>query len=125
MRECSLRSGKGLSARFPHPALPAYLALLPLGSDCVLIFLKEHFKVVKRGDSPLHLGTMEPGATYCVKARARVNAIGRHSAFSQTRCVKMQGKGNLPVPGSLHLAALPMVPGFPWIYVFASRVGGF
>lgn len=67
--------------------------------------------MVKNGDSPLHLGTMEPGAMYCVKARARVNAIGRHSAFSQTQCVKMQGKGNLPVPWSLHLAALPMVPG--------------
>ncbi|KAM7337089.1 hypothetical protein ACRRTK_003208 [Alexandromys fortis] len=56
----------------------------------------EHFKVVKNGDSPLHLGTMEPGATYCVKAQARVNAIGRRSAFSQTRCVKMRGE-SLPL----------------------------
>ncbi|XP_005367885.1 interleukin-20 receptor subunit beta [Microtus ochrogaster] len=62
----------------------------------------EHFKVVKSGDSPLHLGTMEPGATYCVKAQARVNAIGRHSAFSQTRCVKMQGES---LPLALALAA--------------------
>lgn len=74
-------------------------------------FLKEHVKVVKSGDSPVHLETMEPGAVYCVKARALVKAIGRHSAFSQTQCVEMQGKDNQPVPGSPHLAALPMVPG--------------
>lgn len=52
----------------------------------------EHIKVVKSGDSPVHLETMEPGAVYCVKARALVKAIGRHSAFSQTQCVEMQGE---------------------------------
>lgn len=36
--ECSLQSGKGLSAPFPPTQLPSpYLAQLPLGSDCVLI----------------------------------------------------------------------------------------
>uniref|UniRef100_A0A8C8TNJ6 Interleukin 20 receptor beta n=2 Tax=Peromyscus maniculatus bairdii TaxID=230844 RepID=A0A8C8TNJ6_PERMB len=53
---------------------------------------KEHVKVVKSGDSPVHLETMEPGAVYCVKAQALVKAIGRHSAFSQTQCVEMQGE---------------------------------
>lgn len=67
--------------------------------------------MVKSGGSPLHLGTMEPGAVYCVKAQARVNVIERHSAFSGTQCVEIQGKESLPVPGSLHLAALPMTPG--------------
>lgn len=82
--------------------------------------------MVKNGDSPLHLGTMEPGATYCVKAQARVNAIGRRSAFSQTRCVKMRGKGNLPVPGSLCTwQPYQWFQVCPWIYIFASRVGGF
>lgn len=56
----------------------------------------EHFKVVKSGGSPLHLGTMEPGAMYCVKAQARVNVIERHSAFSQTQCVEIQGE-SLPL----------------------------
>ena len=40
----------------------------------------------------MHLETMEPGATYCVKARTFVKAIGRYSAFSQAECVKVQGK---------------------------------
>ncbi|CAH6777837.1 interleukin-20 receptor subunit beta [Phodopus roborovskii] len=49
----------------------------------------EHIKVVKNGDIPVHLETMEPGAVYCVKAQALVKLIGRHSAFSQTQCVEM------------------------------------
>jgi interleukin 20 receptor beta len=64
--------------------------------------------MVRSGDIPVHLETMEPGAMYCVKAQALVKAIGRHSAFSQPTCVEMQGKDNLLVPGSLHLAALPL-----------------
>lgn len=49
---------------------------------------------------PVHLETMEPGAAYCVKAQAFVKAIGRHSAFSQAECIKVQGKDDLPVPRS-------------------------
>lgn len=41
---------------------------------------------------------METAAVYCVKAQTFVKAIGRHSAFSQTECVKVQGKGGLFVP---------------------------
>ncbi|XP_050996572.1 interleukin-20 receptor subunit beta [Acomys russatus] len=52
----------------------------------------EHVKVVQSGAVPVHLETMEPGAEYCVKAQALVKAIGRHSAFSQTKCVEMQGE---------------------------------
>lgn len=91
--------------------------------------------MVKSGDIPVHLETMEPGAMYCVKAQALVKAIGRHSAFSQTKCVEMQGKGNLPDPGCPHLAARPLrawmpihclcLQVFPWLYMFASRFGGF
>lgn len=64
--------------------------------------------MVRSGDIPVHLETMEPGAMYCVKAQALVKAIGRHSAFSQPTCVEMKGKDNLLVPGSPHLAALLM-----------------
>lgn len=46
----------------------------------------------------MHLETMEPAAVYCVKAQTFVKAIGRHSAFSQAECVKVQGKGGLFVP---------------------------
>ncbi|XP_023562691.1 interleukin-20 receptor subunit beta isoform X2 [Octodon degus] len=53
---------------------------------------KEHAKVVRRGGIPVHLETMEPGALYCVKAQALVKAIGRNSAFSQTKCVEVQGE---------------------------------
>ncbi|XP_055425564.1 interleukin-20 receptor subunit beta isoform X3 [Bubalus kerabau] len=52
---------------------------------------KEHVKVVKPGVLPVYLETVEPGAAYCVKARTFVKAIGRHSAFSRTECVKVQG----------------------------------
>ncbi|XP_055269228.1 interleukin-20 receptor subunit beta isoform X6 [Moschus berezovskii] len=51
---------------------------------------KEHVKVVRPGVLPVYLETVEPGAAYCVKARTFVKAIGRHSAFSQTECVKVQ-----------------------------------
>ncbi|XP_047639003.1 interleukin-20 receptor subunit beta isoform X1 [Phacochoerus africanus] len=57
---------------------------------------KEHVKVVRPGGIPMHLETMEPGATYCVKARTFVKAIGRYSAFSQAECVKVQGE-SLPL----------------------------
>uniref|UniRef100_A0A7N5JDP5 Interleukin 20 receptor subunit beta n=1 Tax=Ailuropoda melanoleuca TaxID=9646 RepID=A0A7N5JDP5_AILME len=53
---------------------------------------KEHVKVVKSRGIPVHLGTMEPGAAYCVKVRTFVKAIGRHSPFSQAECVKVQGE---------------------------------
>ncbi|XP_055269224.1 interleukin-20 receptor subunit beta isoform X2 [Moschus berezovskii] len=53
---------------------------------------KEHVKVVRPGVLPVYLETVEPGAAYCVKARTFVKAIGRHSAFSQTECVKVQGE---------------------------------
>lgn len=58
--------------------------------------------MVKSGNTPVHLETMEPGAMYCVKAQAWVKAIGRHSTFSQIQCVDMQGKDNcLPLgPGT-------------------------
>ncbi|KAL1781390.1 interleukin-20 receptor subunit beta [Sigmodon hispidus] len=63
----------------------------------------EHVQVVKRGDIPVHLETKEPGATYCAKAQSLVKAIGRHSAFSQTQCVEMQGEA---LPLALALFAL-------------------
>lgn len=50
----------------------------------------------------MHIETMEPGAMYCVKAQAWVKAIGRHSTFSQTQCVEMQGE---PLPLALALFA--------------------
>ncbi|XP_028345267.1 interleukin-20 receptor subunit beta isoform X1 [Physeter macrocephalus] len=53
---------------------------------------KEHVKMVRRGGIPVHLETMEPGAAHCVKVRTFVKAIRRHSAFSQTECVKVQGE---------------------------------
>ncbi|XP_036707577.1 interleukin-20 receptor subunit beta isoform X8 [Balaenoptera musculus] len=53
---------------------------------------KEHVKMVRHGGIPVHLETMEPGAAHCVKVRTFVKAIGRHSAFSQTECVKVQGE---------------------------------
>ncbi|XP_058405084.1 interleukin-20 receptor subunit beta [Diceros bicornis minor] len=53
---------------------------------------KEHVKTVRSGGIPVHLETTEPGAAYCVKARTFVKAIGRHSAFSQVECVKVQGE---------------------------------
>ena len=46
----------------------------------------------------MHLETMEPGAVYCVKAQTFVKAIGRHSAFSQAECIKVQGKDDLSFP---------------------------
>ncbi|XP_032486052.1 interleukin-20 receptor subunit beta isoform X2 [Phocoena sinus] len=72
---------------------------------------KEHVKMVRRGGIPVHLETMEPGAAHCVKVRTFVKAIGRHSAFSQTECVKVQGE-TLP----LALALLSFV-GFMLILV--------
>ncbi|XP_036707571.1 interleukin-20 receptor subunit beta isoform X3 [Balaenoptera musculus] len=53
---------------------------------------REHVKMVRHGGIPVHLETMEPGAAHCVKVRTFVKAIGRHSAFSQTECVKVQGE---------------------------------
>lgn len=54
--------------------------------------------MVKSRGIPVHLGTMEPGAAYCVKVRTFVKAIGRHSPFSQAECVKVQGMDSLPLP---------------------------
>ncbi|ELK33186.1 Interleukin-20 receptor subunit beta [Myotis davidii] len=54
---------------------------------------KEHVKTVRSRGVPVHLETMEPAAVYCVKAQTFVKAIGRHSAFSQAECVKVQGPG--------------------------------
>ncbi|XP_070289577.1 interleukin-20 receptor subunit beta isoform X1 [Myotis yumanensis] len=51
---------------------------------------KEHVKIVRSRGVPVHLETMEPAAVYCVKAQTFVKAIGRHSAFSQAECVKVQ-----------------------------------
>ncbi|XP_027789591.1 interleukin-20 receptor subunit beta isoform X1 [Marmota flaviventris] len=51
---------------------------------------KEQTKVVRSRGVPVHLETMDPGATYCVKAQSLVKVIGRHSAFSQAECVEVQ-----------------------------------
>lgn len=51
--------------------------------------------MVRNGGVPVLLETAEPGAAYCVKAQTFVKAIGRHSAFSQAECVKLQGKDGL------------------------------
>lgn len=56
--------------------------------------------MVRSGGIPVHLETMEPGTVYCVKAQAFVRAIGKHSAFSQAECVKVQGKDGLSLPWS-------------------------
>ncbi|XP_063122069.1 interleukin-20 receptor subunit beta isoform X3 [Rattus norvegicus] len=55
----------------------------------------ERVKVVRSGDIPVHLETMDPGVMYCVKAQALVKTIGRHSAFSQPTCVEMQESNQL------------------------------
>lgn len=121
---------------FSYPDLPTTFSSAALRQSLFFdLFLKEHVKVVRSGDIPVYLETMEPGAMYCVKAQALVKAIGRRSAFSQTECVEMQGKDNFPVPGSPHLAALPVhtwmpmrclwFQVFPWLYVFASWFCGF
>uniref|UniRef100_A0A8I5ZW17 Interleukin 20 receptor subunit beta n=1 Tax=Rattus norvegicus TaxID=10116 RepID=A0A8I5ZW17_RAT len=73
----------------------------------------ERVKVVRSGDIPVHLETMDPGVMYCVKAQALVKTIGRHSAFSQPTCVEMQGE-SLP----LALALFAFV-GFVLILVVA------
>ncbi|XP_077892282.1 interleukin-20 receptor subunit beta-like [Ictidomys tridecemlineatus] len=59
---------------------------------------KEQTKVVRSRGVPVHLETMDPGATYCVKAQSLVKVIGRHSAFNQAECVEVQSKEDLPVP---------------------------
>ncbi|KAM4863353.1 interleukin-20 receptor subunit beta [Urocitellus parryii] len=51
---------------------------------------KEQTKVVRSRGVPVHLETMDPGATYCVKAQSLVKVIGRRSAFSQAECVEVQ-----------------------------------
>lgn len=88
--------------------------------------------MVRSGDIPVHLETMEPGAMYCVKAQTLVKAIGRHSAFSQPTCVEMQGKDNLFVPGSRTWQPYQCMPGCPSGVFgsesfpgFTSRLGGF
>ncbi|OBS74490.1 hypothetical protein A6R68_14971, partial [Neotoma lepida] len=85
----------------------------------------EHVKMVKSGDSPVHLETMEAGAVYCVKAQALVKAIGRHSDFTQAQCVEMQGKDNLPVLRSPALGSPTNGPkAFPgFTYLLPGLVG--
>ncbi|XP_004588458.4 interleukin-20 receptor subunit beta [Ochotona princeps] len=51
-----------------------------------------HTKVLRSEGVPVHLTAMEPGATYCVKARTYVKAIRKHSAFSQPECIAVQGE---------------------------------
>ncbi|NWJ07357.1 I20RB protein, partial [Crypturellus undulatus] len=48
-------------------------------------------KMVKEIRSTLHLGTMEAGTEYCVKAQTYVEAINRSSNFSEMQCVRAQG----------------------------------
>uniref|UniRef100_A0A8C5TUC7 Interleukin 20 receptor subunit beta n=1 Tax=Malurus cyaneus samueli TaxID=2593467 RepID=A0A8C5TUC7_9PASS len=48
-----------------------------------------------RVSSVLHLATMEAGAEYCVRAQARVEAIGRSSGFSLAQCVQAPGDTSL------------------------------
>lgn len=77
----------------------------------------------------MHLETMEPAAAYCVKAQTFVKAIGRHSAFSQAECVKVQGKGGLFVPwGPAQVTApLPVPPKDAWLpagFLWFSVSGG-
>ncbi|NWI10247.1 I20RB protein, partial [Crypturellus soui] len=48
-------------------------------------------KMVKEISSTLHLGTMEAGTEYCVKAQTYVEAINRSSNFSEMQCVRAQG----------------------------------
>lgn len=79
---------------------------------------KEHVKMVRSGGIPVHLETMEPGATYCIKAQTFVKAIGRQSAFSQAECVKVQGE-TLPLVLALFMFVgfmliLVVVPLFIW-----------
>ncbi|KAM9697071.1 interleukin-20 receptor subunit beta [Dama dama] len=79
----------------------------------VLVSIVEHVKVVRSGVLPVYLEMVEPGAAYCVKARTFVKAIGRHSAFSQPECVKVQGEA-LPL-----VLALFAFVGFVLILVVA------
>ncbi|XP_006907273.1 interleukin-20 receptor subunit beta isoform X2 [Pteropus alecto] len=79
---------------------------------------REHVKMVRSGGIPVHLETMEPGATYCIKAQTFVKAIGRQSAFSQAECVKVQGE-TLPLVLALFMFVgfmliLVVVPLFIW-----------
>ncbi|XP_048190942.1 interleukin-20 receptor subunit beta [Perognathus longimembris pacificus] len=86
------------------------LELEDLGPQCEFFVVywrnepgaKEHAKVVRGAGLPVHLGAMEPGAAYCVKARTRVTVISRHSAFGQAQCVEAQGE---PLPLALALFA--------------------
>lgn len=79
---------------------------------------KEHVKIVRSRGIPVHLETMEPAAVYCVKAQTFVRAIGRHSAFSQAECVKVQEE-TLPLALALFafvgfMLILVVVPLFIW-----------
>ncbi|XP_016006647.2 interleukin-20 receptor subunit beta [Rousettus aegyptiacus] len=79
---------------------------------------KELVKMVRSGGIPVHLETMEPGATYCIKAQTSVKAIGRQSAFSQAECVNVQGE-TLPLVLALFafvgfMLILVVVPLFIW-----------
>lgn len=65
--------------------------------------------MVRSGGIPVHLETMEPGATYCIKAQTSVKAIGRQSAFSQAECVNVQGKGGLSILWSPGQVTAPLV----------------
>ena len=70
----------------------------------------------------MYLETVEPGAAYCVKARTFVKAIGRHSAFSRTECVKVQGKAAcLPLLGVHGAPLLPLALSLPLVSLTCSR----
>lgn len=75
-------------------SLPLWL----FSSLCCSDLSKEHTKVLRSEGVPVHLTTMEPGATYCVKAQTYVKAIRKHSAFSQAQCIEVQGEGGLLGP---------------------------
>ncbi|XP_012374755.2 interleukin-20 receptor subunit beta [Dasypus novemcinctus] len=79
---------------------------------------KEHVKVLRSRGIPVHLATMEPETTYCVKARTFVKLIGRASAFSRAECVEVRGE-TLPLALALFafvgfLLILAVVPLSLW-----------
>uniref|UniRef100_A0A663N3Z1 Interleukin 20 receptor subunit beta n=1 Tax=Athene cunicularia TaxID=194338 RepID=A0A663N3Z1_ATHCN len=59
--------------------------------------------------SVVHLDTMEAGPDYCVKAQTYIEAINRSSSFSQTQCVRAQGK-----TPTLALVAFPEIKIFQY-----------
>uniref|UniRef100_A0A8D2CN00 Uncharacterized protein n=1 Tax=Sciurus vulgaris TaxID=55149 RepID=A0A8D2CN00_SCIVU len=92
-REHSVRTPERKSLQFSLPGcLCPFQSCCPQGVTVFSGLPKEQAKVVRSGGVPVHLETMDPGATYCVKAQSLVKAIGRCSAFSQAECVEVQGE---------------------------------